>query len=178
MCPICSKWSCYARRGHGQGVRQAFRAVAVWVIAILIICCCVSPAAAADPSLSGFLTVSFAFHPDDADVAGDQSFWSFSGHSQSLVLTLPSVLEISAIPGAGTLSWSNSANWSTFPLDTSGFSINTSGSGSYAATVNNGQGNLNVLNGSGPTESSTITNVGVTNINSPGYGPSNQRANS
>jgi hypothetical protein len=171
MCIVCSTEARYARRGSFEGAGQAFRTLAVCAAAILSISFCVKPAAAADPSLSGFLTINFAFHPDDPDTPGDQSFWSYAGHNESLVLTLPSVLDISAIPGPGTLSWADSANWSTFPLNTSGFTVSQNGNGGFTTTANNGQANLDVLGGFGPSESTTITNVAVTNITPSGAGP-------
>jgi hypothetical protein len=130
-----------------------------------------SLAAAADPSLSGSVQLNFAFQPDDPNVPGDQSFWYFDGHSGAITLTLPSVLDISAKPGPGTLNWADATNWTTFPLDTSGLSISQTGSGSFTATVNNGNANLDVLLGLGPSESQTLTNIGFTNITPSGSGP-------
>jgi hypothetical protein len=133
----------------------------------------VSPAAAVDPSLSGSIAVQFGFQPDDPGNPLDTSYWYFSGFSGAITLTLPSVLDISAKPGPGTLSWADEANWTSFPLNTGGLSINASPpqGGSFTATVNDGSANLDVLRGSGPTESQTQTNIGFTNITPSGAGP-------
>jgi hypothetical protein len=159
-----------ARDGVHAGCR-AWRCISA-TLAMIVLCVGFEAASvkAALPSLTGFVNVNFSFQPDDPGTPGDQSYWYFNGHTQNLVLTLPAVMDISAVPGPGTLDWATPANWTTIPLDTSGFSITQSGSGSFTATVNGGSPNLDALRGLGPTEGSTVTDVNVTNVSSPGNG--------
>ena len=122
----------------------------------------VSSTSAADPTLTGNITLSFQFEENSDHTGGT---WNYTGESGSLLLTVPAILNISAVPGPGTLNWAQAANWTTFPLDTSGFSISVNGGGTYSDVLNNGSSLLNVLGGIGPTESTAQTNVQFTSIN-------------
>jgi hypothetical protein len=146
-------------KGQAWGLRAAV---------ILSIGICVSPAAAVNPSLSGNITLHFALHPDDPETPEvNESFWYFDGWSGGIGLSVPSPLEITTV-GGGNLNWSDTGSWSTFPLDLGGLSIGHTGSGSWTAVINDGQANLNVLQGSGPSESTVFTTVDFTNVHNGG----------
>jgi hypothetical protein len=126
-----------------------------------------SPALATDPSLSGSAVVVFKFFP-----AGDpEGHWFFDHVDSNISLTIPPVIDIEIKPsviGPGTLNWNDTNNWTQPLLDTSGFSISQSGSGSYTALINNGSPTLNVLlssGNSGPSEGdATLVRVNFTNV--------------
>ncbi len=121
-----------------------------------------SSTSAADPTLTGNITLSFQFEENSDHTGGT---WNYTGESGSLLLTVPAILNISAVPGAGTRNWAQAANWTTFPLDTSDFPSVSMGGGTYSDVLNNGSSLLNVLGGIGPTESTAQTNVQFTSIN-------------
>jgi hypothetical protein len=142
-----------------------FCSAVVLVVMVLF----VSPARAVNPSISGSLTVPFLFVPDDPDTPGNQSYWYWSGSiGGGISLSVPAVMEITtSVLGSG-LDWNNPNIWNTFPLDSGGLFIGSSGSGTYSVSVNSGSPNLNVLSSGGPTEGTVQTRVDISNIHGSG----------
>jgi hypothetical protein len=141
------------------------RSIALLSIIALILS--VAPVDAADPSISGAVVVQFGNHSCGMDC----TYWALDGISNSMLLTIPAVTDITVNPaaiGPATVSWSDTSTWSLPTIDMSGFSVGQTGSGSFTATVNGGKSTLDLLvnaGGAGPSEGdSTFFRVELTNV--------------
>src|SRR5436190_14547946 len=149
-------------RDRASGWRLYFGFYAIVSAAIGI---CVGHAAAADPAITGTLSVPFSF-----DTSNNAYYWP-EFINGSYTLSIPPVLDISinsSALGPTTLDWTNKNNWTTFPLDSSGFSVTNNCCGSYSVKINNNDANLDVLGLSGPTENTAYTKVEILNIHGSG----------
>jgi hypothetical protein len=132
----------------------------------------ISPTEAANPNLSGYLSVNFDYYPGNPNNPDDHSYWYWNGVSGSLSLAIPSVINTTIKPsviGPTTLYWADAGNWTQPPLDTGGVSIGQSGSGTYNASINHGQSTLDVFRGFGPVEGAqTLSQVDITQASGTG----------
>jgi hypothetical protein len=140
--------------------------------AYVVACLSISPAKATSPSLSGGVAANFVYHPDNPDLPGDQSYWSWNDASGSLTLSIPSVIDTTIKPayiGPTAQNWTNAAMWTQPQLDTSGLFVGQNGSGSFNYSVNYGSSTLDVFRGFGPREDAdTFSQVDITNASGAG----------
>src|SRR5690242_8369994 len=111
-----SRAGCRVGPTSREVIMSSFRLVsraAVCAVVILATCFYSRSVEATLPALSGSVVVHFAFQ-DTGDP--QTSYWHFSSITNNLLLTLPTVIDLTAI---GTGNWSDKNNWTQPTLDTS-----------------------------------------------------------